>query len=213
MLENYNKVLPNDIEAEQSVLGCCLIDMNSVVNAIEILIQNDFYRKDHQIIFKCINNLYVRNEPIDIITMKNELASIGKLDNVGGIEYLSSLPDKVPTTANVKKYINIIKEKAIKRNLIDLSNELSKSSFDPTISTEELTELAERKVFEFTQRKNIQGVSELKDLLINSVANLEDICNNGIKKGIPTGFTDIDRRMGGLRGSELIILAARPRNG
>lgn len=204
------KILPNDLQAEQSVIGACLIDPEAVIIANEILAKEDFYREDNKIIFSCICSLYGKNEPIDIITIKNELSSIGKFESVGGIEYIAKLPEMVPTTANVEKYINIIKDKAIKRNLINMSNEISKLSFDPTVETELLTETAERKIFEITQKKNIKGVSNLKELLVESLSKLEDVYNNGKKKGISTGFGDIDRRMGGLKGSELIILAARP---
>ena len=204
------KILPNDIEAEQSVLGACLIDQNAVSSAVEVLVQDDFYRDDHRIIFSCINSLYSRNEPVDIVTLKNELEAIGKLDAVGGIQYLAMLPEKVPTTANTKKYIDIIKEKATRRKLIEMSNEISELSFDTTTSIDMLTDKAEQRIFEVTQKKDIKGASKLKDLLVTSIENLEDIYNYGNKKGISTGFIDIDRRMGGLKGSELIILAARP---
>lgn len=213
LLQTNMRVIPNDIEAEQSVIGSCLIDNEAILTTVEILGEEDFYREDHRIIFKCIFSLFSRNEPVDIITLKEELSSIGKLEAVGGLEYIASLPDKIPTTANLEQYIKIVKDKSTKRKLIEFSNEVGKASFDPTISSEELTEIVERKAFEITQRKNIQGVSKLKDLLVDSVENLEDVYVNGMKKGIPTGFPDIDRRMGGLRGSELIIVAARPRHG
>ncbi|MBP3256144.1 MAG: replicative DNA helicase [Clostridia bacterium] len=204
------KVMPSDIEAEQSILGACLIDKNAIVETMEVLTKSDFYREDNKVIFECINNMYSRNDPVDIITLKNELSLIGKLEAVGGIEYIAELPERVPTTANVEKYINIVKQKSIKRNLIEMSNEISKKSFDETIDTEQLTEFAERKVYEVTQRKDIKGASRLQDLILESMSKLEDLYNNGTKKGIPTGFIDIDRRMGGLKGSELIVLAARP---
>lgn len=204
------KIMPRDIETEQSVLGSCLIDENAIVEATEVLIKDDFYREDNKIIFECISNMYAKNEPVDIITLKSELESVGKLEAVGGLEYIAGLPERVPTTANVEKYISIVKQKAIKRNLIEISNQISEKSFDERIDTDQLTELAERKIYEITQKKNIKGASKLSDLIIESISNLEDVYNNGNKKGIPTGFADIDRRMGGLRGSELIILAARP---
>lgn len=204
------KILPNDIEAEQSVLGACLIDENAVSDATEILLTEDFYRDDHKIIFSCILSLATKNEPVDILTLKSELEFIGKLESVGGIKYLAILPEKVPTTANTKKYIDIIKEKAIRRKLIELSNEISELSFDSTTEIGKLTDKAEKRIFEITQKKDIKGASKLKDLLMVSIENLEDVYNHGNKKGIPTGFIDIDRRMGGLKGSELIILAARP---
>lgn len=212
-MENYLKIMPNDVEAEQSVIGSCLIDTEAVIESINTLVENDFYREDHKIIYRCISNLFSRNEPIDIITLKDEISSIGKYEQVGGIEYIAKLPDKVPTTANVNKYVKIVKEKAIARNLINMSNEISKLAFDQTVNTDELIELSEKKIFDITQKKNIKGVSKLKDLLVESVNELEETYNKGIKKGISTGFIDIDRRMGGLKGSELIIVAARPAMG
>lgn len=210
---NDYKILPNDLQAEQSVLGCCLVDKDSVNNSIELLVAEDFYKPAHQIIFKCILSLFSKDEAVDIITLKNELEAINKFKDVGGFEYIVTLPDKAPLITNIRNYINIVKEKATKRNLIKMSNEIATSSFDNTISANELTELAEKKIFELTQKKNTLGASKLKDLIITSISNLEEVYNNGNKKGIPTGFVDVDRRMGGLKGSELIILAARPRNG
>lgn len=206
-------MIPNDIEAEQSVLGSCLVDLNAVTSAVETLTEEDFYRKDHKIIFKGINNLFSKNEPIDIITLKDEISSMGQYEQVGGIEYIANLPEKVPTTANVNKYITIVKQKAIARNLINMSNEISILAFDTTTDIDELIAITEKKIFEITQKKNAKGVSKLKDLLVDSINNLENLYNNGNKKGISTGFVDIDRRMGGLRGSELIIVAARPAMG
>lgn len=206
-------MIPNDIEAEQSVLGSCLVDLNAVTSAVETLTEEDFYRKDHKIIFKGINNLFSKNEPIDIITLKDEISSMGQYEQVGGIEYIANLPEKVPTTANVNKYITIVKQKAIARNLINISNEISILAFDTTTDIDELIAITEKKIFEITQKKNAKGVSKLKDLLVDSITNLENLYNNGNKKGISTGFVDIDRRMGGLRGSELIIVAARPAMG
>lgn len=206
-------MIPNDIEAEQSVLGSCLVDLNAVTSAVETLTEEDFYRKDHKIIFKGIDNLFSKNEPIDIITLKDEISSMGQYEQVGGIEYIANLPEKVPTTANVNKYITIVKQKAIARNLINMSNEISILAFDTTTDIDELIAITEKKIFEITQKKNAKGVSKLKDLLVDSITNLENLYNNGNKKGISTGFVDIDRRMGGLRGSELIIVAARPAMG
>ena len=151
-MESYLKMMPNDVEAEQSVIGSCLIDTEAVIEAMNILVENDFYREDHKIIYRCISNLFSRNEPIDIITLKDEISSIGKYEQVGGIEYITKLPDKVPTTANVNKYIKIVKEKAIARNLINMSNEISKLAFDPTVNTDELIELSEKKIFDITQK-------------------------------------------------------------
>ena len=118
------KVPPHDIEAEQAVIGSMLTDKDAVVDSIEVLKPDDFYRQDNKTIYEAITNLYNRAEPIDIITVKAELISLGKFEAVGGLEYLAVLPDKVPTTANVEKYIRIVEEKSILRKLIRTSNEL-----------------------------------------------------------------------------------------
>ena len=118
------KIPPHDIDAEQAVLGSMLTDKEAVNAAIETLKEDAFYRDDHKAIYQAIINLYSKSEPIDIITLKDELESMDKFEQVGGYEYLASLPDKVPTTANVQKYIKIVEEKSILRNLIKTANEI-----------------------------------------------------------------------------------------
>ena len=112
------KIPPNDVESEQAVIGSMLTDKEAVSAAIEVLKPEDFYREDNRTIFEAILNLYGRSEPIDIITLKSELSSMGKFEAVGGLEYIAELPDKVPTTANVEQYIKIVEEKSVLRNLI-----------------------------------------------------------------------------------------------
>ena len=124
------KVPPHDDEAEQAVIGSMLTDKDAVISAIEVLKPEDFYREDNKTIYGAIMNLYAKAEPIDIITLKDELTSLGKLEPVGGLEYLATLPDKVPTTANVEKYIKIVEEKSILRSLIKTANELIEIGYD-----------------------------------------------------------------------------------
>ncbi len=123
-MEAVGKVPPHDIQAEQAVLGSMLLDKDAVIDAIEVLREDSFYREDNRMIFSAILSLYAKSEPIDLITVKSELTENGNFDKVGGLEYLSSLPDKVPTTANVDRYIKIVEEKALTRNLIQTANEL-----------------------------------------------------------------------------------------
>ena len=142
------KVPPNDTEAEQAVIGSMLTDKDAVASAIEVLQENDFYREDNKIIYTAILNLYNRSEPIDIITLKSELSdiitlkselsSMGKLDAVGGLEYIAELPDKVPTTSNVEQYIKIVEEKSILRNLIKTANDIITLGYDPTQEVEDI---------------------------------------------------------------------------
>ena len=123
-MDSIGKVPPHDIQAEQAVLGSMLLDKDAVIDAIEVLREESFYREDNRMIFSAILSLYAKSEPIDLITVKSELTENGNFDKVGGLEYLSSLPDKVPTTANVDRYIKIVEEKALTRNLIQTANEL-----------------------------------------------------------------------------------------
>ena len=208
------KIPPSDIEAEQAVLGSMLTDKDAVISAIEVLKPEDFYREDNKIIYTAILNLYNRAEPIDIITLKSELTSMGKFDNVGGLEYLVELPEKVPTTANVDKYIKIVEEKAILRSLIKTANEIITLGYDPTEEVENIMDNAEKKIFDIMQSKNQKGYTPIKDILVETFAQIEQLYNQKQHiTGVPTGFADLDYKTAGLHGSELILIAARPAMG
>ena len=145
---DVGKVPPHDIEAEQAVIGSMLTDKDAVLSSVEVLQKEAFYREDNKAIYDAILNLYAKNEPIDIITVKNELVEAGNFERVGGIEYLASLPDKVPTTSNVERYIKIVEEKYMLRNLIQSSNELLALGYNETEEIDEILDLAERKIFD-----------------------------------------------------------------
>ena len=211
---DIGKIPPNDIEAEQAVLGSMLTDKDAVVSAIETLKEEDFYREDNKIIYKAILNLYNRAEPVDIITLKSELTSMGKFEATGGLEYLAELPEMVPTTANVDKYIKIVEEKAILRNLIKTANEIITLGYNPTEEVEDIMDSAEKKIFDIMQSKNQKGYTPIKDILVDTFAELEKLYNQKQHvTGVPTGFIDLDYKTSGLHGSELILVAARPAMG
>lgn len=208
------KIPPHDIDAEQAVLGSMLTDKEAVNVAIESLKEDAFYRDDNRIIFQAIVNLYSKSEPIDIITLKDELESMDKFEQVGGYEYLASLPDKVPTTANVQKYIKIVEEKSILRNLIKTANEIIELGYDPTEDVEDIMDGAEKKIFDIMQSKNQKGYTPIKDVLVESFTKLEELYNRKQHiTGVPTGFAELDYKTAGLHGSELILVAARPAMG
>ena len=208
------KVPPNDIEAEQAIIGSMLTDKDAVISAIEVLKPQDFYREDNKTIYEAILNLYSRSEPVDIITVKAELESMGKLDNVGGLEYLAELPEKVPTTANASKYIKIVEEKSTLRNLIKTANEIIELGYNPTEDVDDIMEGAEKKIFNIMQDKEQKSYSPLKDVLVESFTKLEELYNRKQHiTGVPSGFTDLDYRTAGFHGSELILIAARPAMG
>ncbi len=208
------KVPPHDLEAEQAVIGSMLTDNDAVISSIEVLKPEDFYREDNKIIYTAMVNLYNRAEPIDLITVKSELESMGKFDQVGGIEYIAELPEKVPTTANANKYIKIVEEKSILRNLIKTANEIIELGYDPTEELDDIMEGAEKKIFNLMQDKNQKGYAQLKDVLVDSFTQLEELYNRKQHiTGIPSGFADLDYRTAGFHGSELILIAARPAMG
>ena len=208
------KIPPHDIEAEQAILGSMLTDKDAVISAIEVLKEDMFYRDDNKKIYSAILSLYAKAEPIDIITVKAELVSIGMFEKVGGLEYLVALPEKVPTTANVEKYIRIVEEKAMLRSLIKYANEMVALGYDETEEVDSIMEIAEKKIFDLSQKKNQRGYTSIKDVLVESFAELERLYNQkGAITGVPTGFADLDSRTSGFHKSDLVIIAARPAMG
>ena len=211
---DLGKVPPHDIEAEQAVLGCMLTDKDSVIAAVEVLKEDDFYREDNKIIYSAILSLYAKSEPIDIITVKAELTELGSFERVGGLEYLADLPERVPTTANIEKYIKIVEEKSMLRHLIKSANELVALGYDQTEDVSDVMDMAEKKIFNLVQNKTAKGYTAIKDVLVSTFAELEKLSNQkGHITGVSTGFADLDYKTAGLHNSDLIILAARPAMG
>lgn len=211
---DVGRIPPHDIEAEQAILGSMLTDKDAVLSSVEALKEEAFYREDNKAIYAAILSLYAKSEPIDIITVKNELVEAGNFERVGGMEYLASLPDKVPTTANAERYVKIVEEKYMLRNLIQSANDLLALGYDETEEVDDILDVAEKKIFDLAQNKNTRGYASIKDVLVESFAELERLYNQkGSITGVPTGFIDLDNMTSGLHGSELIILAARPAMG
>ena len=208
------RIPPHDIEAEQAVIGSMLTDKEAVMAAVEKLKPESFYREDNKAIFEAMVNLYNRSEPVDLVTVNDELTSMGMFEKVGGMDYLVMLPSKVPTTANVDKYIKIVEEKWILRNLIKTANEIIELGYNPTENLEGIMNNAEKKIFDLIQNKNQKGYADIKDILIESFTKLEELYNKKQQiTGLPTGFVELDYKTAGLHGSDLILLAARPAMG
>lgn len=208
------KVPPHDEEAEQAVIGSMMTDKDAVISAIEVLKPEDFYRDDNKTIFSAIMNLYAKAEPIDIITLKDELTSLGKLEPIGGLEYLVSLPEKVPTTANVEKYIKIVEEKSILRSLIKTANELIEMGYSQNEEVEVIMDSAEKRIFDLMQKKAQRGYSSIRDILVDSFTELEQLYNQKQHiTGVASGFIDLDNKTAGFHNSDLVLIAARPAMG
>ncbi|HHV99323.1 MAG TPA: replicative DNA helicase [Clostridiaceae bacterium] len=213
-ITSLGRVPPHSIEAEQSVLGCLLLDKEVVPGIAEILKTEDFYREDHREIYDAIMDLFQKAEPIDLITVSEQLKLRGTLENVGGLEYLTNIATSVPTTANAKHYAGIVEEKALLRKLIKTSSEIISMGYEASEEVSILLDRAEKSIFDIIQGRNTQGFSHIKDVLVDTFNRLEELYNKkGFITGIPTGFTDLDYKTAGLQNSDLILIAARPAMG
>jgi len=213
-ITSLGRVPPQSIEAEQSVLGCMLLDKEVVPGIAEILKTEDFYREDHREIYDAIMDLFQKAEPIDLITVSEQLKLRGTLDNVGGLEYLTNIATSVPTTANAKHYAGIVEEKALLRKLIKTSSDIINMGYEASEEVSILLDKAEKSIFDIIQGRNTQGFSHIKDVLVDTFNRLEELYNKkGFITGIPTGFTDLDYKTAGLQNSDLILVAARPAMG
>ena len=208
------KLPPQNIEAEQSVLGALLIDQDAIIKIADKLTAEQFYRGAHKKIYEAIIALYERREPADIVTVSGELAQRGVLEEIGGEEYLTELVDKVPTAANVESYSTIVRDLALRRDLISISNDITEKAYGGAMPVKELLEDVEQRIFTISQENLVRNFWPIRDTLMTSFDKLEQLHKNksGVR-GVPTGFRDIDNKLSGLQDSNLIILAARPSMG
>lgn len=206
-----DRVPPQSIEAEQSVLGSIFLDPDTVVNVLEYLEAIDFYKKSHQIIFDAIVRLYNRNEAIDVVTLANELENKDQLENAGGLDYLADLAIAVPTAANVEYYSKIVEEKSILRNLIQSATDIVKKGYEEGDELSIILDSAEQNIMQVSERRNRSGFIRISDVVATSLQNIELLAQQtGDITGIPTGYIALDKMTAGLQKEELIILAARP---
>ena len=208
------RVPPQNIEAEQSVLGAMLIDKEAIAKATEILSAEDFYREAHRVIFSAMLEIYDKNEAVDMITVTDILRRDNKLEDVGGIAYITSLANVVLTAANVKYHAEIVAEKSVLRQLVKVSTEIAAMGYEANDEVGVLLDTAESRILEISNRKKRADFTPISAVLMDSVQNIEKLLNNkGGLTGIPTGFNDLDKLTSGLHPSDFIILAARPSMG
>lgn len=205
------KLPPQNLEAEQSVLGALMLDKNAVINTADILIPEDFYKPAHGKIYEAIIKLYEKREPIDILSISEKLKNDGSLKEIGGAAYLSQLVESVPTAAHVEHYARIVKEKKMLRDLIKTSAEITETAVEPSGDVETLLDSIEQKIFSISQRSFYHKFIKLKDELQGAFERIEKLhSGDGGLRGIPTGFPEIDNTLSGLQKSDLIIIGARP---
>jgi replicative DNA helicase len=205
---------PQSVEAEISVLGGLLLDPDSVAHVADILEPADFYRREHHLIYSAMLNLFNRNEPIDLITLAEELKELGHLESVGGEPYLYELAEAVPTAAHVRYYAKIVKEKALLRQLIGASTEIIESCYQPGQEAEDLLDEAERKIFAIADRQIKEDFVDANTLAKLGMQRLDELATRSDSiTGISTGFTDLDQITAGFQRSDFIVVAARPSMG
>jgi len=205
------KLPPQNIEAEQSLLGSLMLDKNAIIKVADFLMPQDFYRGNHQEIYRACQELFEKGEPIDLLSLSNRLKERGKLEEVGGSGYLTELVNYVPTASHVLNYAKIVQRKKILRDLIEASHEIGLLGYNEREDTDLLLDEAERKIFGIAQRNLSQNFIPIKATLEEAFERIDKLSKHqtGLR-GLPTGFTDLDNLLAGLQKSDLVILAARP---
>lgn len=202
---------PQNIEAEQAVLGAIFLEPNSLILASEILVPEDFYRSGHQKIFDVMLTLNEMGKAIDLVTVTEELQATKQLEDVGGVSYLTEVSVSVPTAANIAHYARIIEEKALLRRLIRTATNIATEGYSREDEVNALLDEAEKQIMEVAQRKNAGAFHDIKDVLVRTYDNIEQLHEQkGDVTGIPTGFSELDRMTAGFQRNDLIIVAARP---
>jgi replicative DNA helicase len=211
IVQQLERVPPQNLEAEQGVLGSMLLDRDAIARALEGLRADDFYRDAHRVIFQAMVELFERGEPVDLITVTNRLAAAGKLEDIGGATYLAALPNLVPTAANVDFYANIVLEKSMLRALINAGTHIAAMGYDGADDVAAMIDRAEKLVFGIASRRNVQDFEAIKEILKQSFEKIDRrYQEKGTITGVATGFSDFDMLTSGLQAADMVVVAARP---
>jgi replicative DNA helicase len=209
-----NKMVPNNIEAEQAVLGALLIDPEAIIRVVPIIHAQDFYLEKHAWIYEAIYTLHERREPIDFLTVVAELERVGKLNEVGGPAYITALINAVPTAIHVETYAHLVERLSTQRRLISAASEIAGLAYDGTDDIEDMIDHAERVVFRVAERRMSRDMVPMRIAVDQFMDRLDYVQRHqGELLGVATGFTDLDRLLGGFQPSDLIIVAGRPGSG
>src|SRR5262245_28683670 len=208
------KTLPHNAEAERTVLGAVLVDNGAFNSAAEILTRDDFYRESHRRIFDAMAALAERSQPIDLVTLKDELVRGAALESVGGATYLGGLLEGLPRVTNVEQWSRIIKEKSVLRNLIHAGNRIVQTAFEAEDEAAVILDRAEKTIFDIAEQRIRQGFVGIREIVKESFRTIDQLSQSReMVTGIPTGFVDLDEMTSGLQRGDLIIVAARPAMG
>ena len=208
------RIMPNNQEAEQSVIGSMILDKNAIATVLEKLHADDFHRDGHKIIFQAILDLFTKDTPIDLVTLADHLKSIDKLEYVGGISYLTEIASSVPTTLNLVSYINIVSDKSMLRKLIRASTEIMDDSYTKQDEVNVVVEEAEKRIFNIAEKRNSGGFEAISTILERGFVEIERVYNNkGTTTGVSTPFPELDRMTSGFQKGDMVLIAARPSMG
>lgn len=208
------RIMPNNLEAEQSVIGSMIMDREAIILASETLVREDFYHQQYGVLFETMVELFNEEQPVDVITLQNRLREKNVPPELSSLEFVGELVTSVPTSANIKYYANIVKEKATLRKLIKINEEIANKCYLGTESLENIMAETEKKIFSLLQNKSSRDYIPIKKIVIKALERIEQVSKKkGKVTGIATGFIDLDYRMSGLQPSDLILVAARPSMG
>ncbi|MCI8875375.1 MAG: replicative DNA helicase [Lachnospiraceae bacterium] len=208
------RIMPNSLEAEQSVIGSMIMDKDAIVTVMEMLSQEDFYHQQYGLLFQAMVELYNAGQPVDLVTLQNKLRSMNVPSEVSSLEFIRDLLTAIPTSANVKYYAQIVKDKAVLRRLIKITEEIENQCYADTGELEDILADTERNVFGLLQNRSGGDYVPIKEIVLNALEKIELASKTqGNVTGIPTGFVDLDYKMSGLQPSDFILVAARPSMG
>ena len=200
---------PQNLETEQAFLGALLLNSEKIHDVLEIVLPESFYAPKHKVIFKAMQSLVTKGEPIDVVTVGNRLEGEGDLEPIGGNSYLAELVDAAPTSSNIDTYARLISAQSTRRNLIQVSGAISDYGHDEKVELDDVLDLSEKALFDVTQRQSHKYL-KMETALPSLVEEIINISNDGKSRGIPSGFPTLDNKTSGFQNSDLIILAARP---
>ena len=205
------RIMPNSLEAEQSVIGSMIMDRDAIITATEMLHKDDFYHQQYGVLFEAMNELFAANLPVDLVTLQNKLKEKDVPNEISSLEFVRELLNAVPTSANIKYYSKIVKDNAVKRRLIRLMEDIENECYTGKESLESVLDKTEKDVFQLLSSRTSGDFVPIRQVVMNALEKIEKASKqSGTVTGIPTGFVDLDYRTAGLQPSDLILIAARP---
>ncbi len=208
------RIMPNSLEAEQSVVGSMIMDKEAIVIAIEMLLQEDFYYQQYGLLFQSMVELYNAGEPVDLVTLQAKLKAMNVPEEISSLEFVRDLITAVPTSANVKSYAQIVKDKSVLRALIRVTEDIENKCYSGQGELEDILADTEKNIFHLLQNRGVREFVPIKEIVLNALEKIEQASKTqGNVTGIPTGFMDLDYKMSGLQNSDFILVAARPSMG